>query len=123
MALMDIQTAWKRCISVSPGSGSSVLGWGGGSGGGGGDLAPFGVTVLDPDARESTFIAMAEDDPVRVENALFYTLALKQAAVPVELHVYPAGGHGYGLRRTEKMVTSWPDRAAEWMRFNGWLKR
>jgi len=39
-----------------------------------------------------TFIAMAEDDPVRVENALFYALALKQAKVPVELHVYPVGG-------------------------------
>ena len=63
-----------------------------------------------------TFIAMTEDDPVRLENALSYTLALKQAKVPVELHVYPSGGHGYGLRRTKELVTTWPDRAAEWMR-------
>jgi acetyl esterase/lipase len=68
-----------------------------------------------------TFIAMAEDDPVRVENALFYTLALKQAKVPVELHIYPTGGHGYGLRPSKHLVTTWPERASEWMRGRGLL--
>jgi acetyl esterase/lipase len=63
-----------------------------------------------------TFVAMTEDDPVRVENAVLYFLALKQAGVPAELHAYPTGGHGYGLRRTEHYVTTWPDRAADWMR-------
>jgi acetyl esterase/lipase len=62
-----------------------------------------------------TFIVMAEDDPVRVENALFYALALKNAKVPCELHVYPEGGHGYGLRPNGKAVTTWPQRAADWM--------
>jgi acetyl esterase/lipase len=70
-----------------------------------------------------TFIAITEDDPVRVENALSYTLALKNAKVPVELHVYPTGGHGYGLRRTKETVTTWPDRVADWMRGRGWLER
>jgi len=69
-----------------------------------------------------TFIAMAQDDPVRVENALLYSLALKQTKVPVELHVYPAGGHGYGLRRSKDLVTTWPDRAADWMRSRSLLK-
>jgi acetyl esterase/lipase len=69
-----------------------------------------------------TFLVMAQDDPVRVENVLFYFLRLKQAGVPSELHVYPTGGHGYGLRRTEHYVTTWPDRAADWMRSRGWLK-
>lgn len=70
-----------------------------------------------------TFLAMAADDPVRMENAVFYTVALKNARVPVELHVYPTGGHGYGLRRTKELVTTWPDRAAEWMRSRGLLER
>jgi hypothetical protein len=38
------------------------------------------------------------------------------------MHLYPTGGHGYGLRRTEQDVTTWPDRAADWMRSSGWLK-
>ena len=70
-----------------------------------------------------TFIAMAQDDPVRVETALYYSAALKQAGVPFELHIYPKGGHGYGLRRTENPLTAWPERVADWMRFRGLLKR
>jgi acetyl esterase/lipase len=69
-----------------------------------------------------TFLAMAEDDPARVENALFYFLALKRANVPAEMHLYPTGGHGYGLRRTKDLVTTWPDRVADWMKTSGWLK-
>lgn len=83
---------------------------------------------INPDTAVSsntppTFIAMTQDDQVRVETALFYSAALKQFGVPFELHVYPRGGHGYGLRRTENPVTAWPDRAAEWMKFQGLLKR
>jgi acetyl esterase/lipase len=70
-----------------------------------------------------TFIAITQDDPVRLENALFYTLALKNVKVPVELHVYPTGGHGYGLRPSQHLVTTWPQRAADWMRSRGLLER
>jgi acetyl esterase/lipase len=67
-----------------------------------------------------TFIAMAQDDPVRVENALFYSTALNTHHVPFELHIYPSGGHGYGLRPSQDVVTTWPARAADWMRSHGW---
>jgi acetyl esterase/lipase len=68
------------------------------------------------------FFAHAWDDHVPVQNALLLGAALKQAKVPVEMHLYPTGGHGYGLRRTEEAVTTWPDRAAEWMRQQGWAR-
>jgi acetyl esterase/lipase len=68
-----------------------------------------------------TFIAMAEDDPVRVETGLFYAAALRKFKVPFELHIYPTGGHGYGLRPTQELVTTWPKRAADWMRSQGFL--
>lgn len=68
-----------------------------------------------------TFLAQTEDDGVRVETSLFYYAALRNAKVPAEMHLYPSGGHGYGLRRTEKMVTTWPLRAEEWMRSIGAL--
>jgi acetyl esterase/lipase len=63
-----------------------------------------------------TFIVQAEDDPVHVENSTVYFLALKNAKVPVELHLYARGGHGYGLRRTELPVTAWPKLVEEWLR-------
>lgn len=70
-----------------------------------------------------TFLVQAQDDSVRVETSLFYYLALKQAKVPAELHIYPTGGHGYGLRPTKDAVTTWPQRAAEWMRSLGMLEK
>ena len=68
-----------------------------------------------------TFLAQTQDDGVRVESSVFYYLALKQAKVPVEMHLYPTGGHGYGLRPSEHNVTTWPQRAAEWLRAMGTL--
>lgn len=78
--------------------------------------------AVAPGKTPPTFLAMAEDDPVHVENALYYYLALKQASVPAELHLYPTGGHGFGLRRTDAVITTWPDRAADWLRASGWLR-
>jgi acetyl esterase/lipase len=69
-----------------------------------------------------TFLVMTQDDSVRVESALFYYFGLKQAKVPAELHLYPTGGHGYGLRPSEHGVTTWPQRAGEWMKTRGLLK-
>jgi len=69
-----------------------------------------------------TFIAMTEDDPVHMENGLMYALALKNAGVSVELHIYPTGGHGYGLRPSKNLVSHWPERAGEWMASQGLLK-
>ncbi len=70
-----------------------------------------------------TFLAIAQDDPVRVENALQYAIALQASKVPLELHIYPNGGHGYGLRRTQEPVTTWPDRAADWLGRRGLLEK
>jgi acetyl esterase/lipase len=63
-----------------------------------------------------SFIVQTEDDPVHAENATVYFLALKNANVPAELHLYAQGGHGYGLRRTELPVTGWPQLVRTWLR-------
>lgn len=70
-----------------------------------------------------TFLLMAQDDPVRVENVFGYAMGLKQANVPFEVHIYPTGGHGYGLRRTANPVTAWPDRVAEWLKSRSVLEK
>ncbi len=62
-----------------------------------------------------SFIVQAEDDPVHVENSTVYYLALKNAKVPAEMHLYARGGHGYGLRRTELPVTRWPELVEVWL--------
>jgi dipeptidyl aminopeptidase/acylaminoacyl peptidase len=69
-----------------------------------------------------TLLIQSEDDAVRVENSLFYYLALKNAKVPAELHLYAKGGHGYGLRPAKEAVTTWPERAERWLRDLGMLR-
>lgn len=66
-----------------------------------------------------TFLVQAEDDPVHVENAIEYFMALKKAGVAAELHVYTKGGHGYGLRPTELPITHWAALAATWLKTIG----
>jgi acetyl esterase/lipase len=68
-----------------------------------------------------TFLVQTEDDPVHVENSIFYYLALKKAKVPAEMHLFAQGGHGYGLRGSDKAVVSWPRQAEQWMRGLGLL--
>jgi acetyl esterase/lipase len=67
------------------------------------------------DQTPPTFLVQAEDDTVHVENAVVYFLALKNAKVPAELHIYAQGGHGYGLRRTALPVTTWPQSVEIWL--------
>jgi acetyl esterase/lipase len=53
-----------------------------------------------------TFLLQAEDDHVdSVNNSLVYYIALKNAGVHVEMHLYAQGGHAFGLRRTELPIT------------------
>jgi acetyl esterase/lipase len=75
------------------------------------------VTPSTPPA----FLVQAEDDHVHVENAVEYFMALKKAGVPAELHTYAEGGHGYGLRPTDKPITHWPQLAARWLHTIGVL--
>lgn len=75
-------------------------------------LAPE-VTVTSD--TPPAFVVQTEDDPVHMENATVYAQALKAAKVPVELHVFSKGGHGYGLRADpQKPVTTWPALAERW---------
>ncbi len=63
-----------------------------------------------------TFLLQAEDDPEdNLNNSLVYYIALKNAGVPVEMHLYPQGGHGFGLRRTELPITEWPKLMETWL--------
>jgi acetyl esterase/lipase len=64
-----------------------------------------------------TFLIQTEDDRVaHAESSLRYYVALTSADVPVEMHLYTEGVHGYGLRRTALPVTAWPQLAEIWLR-------
>ncbi len=64
-----------------------------------------------------TFIVHATDDTaVPVENSLLFYQALKTNKVPAEMHIYPYGGHGFGLAVGKGYLETWPDRCIDWLR-------
>ncbi|MDB4923376.1 alpha/beta hydrolase [Mucilaginibacter sp.] len=80
-----------------------------------GKLAPeIKVTEKTP----PTFIMQTEDDPIKVENALYYYLALKKAKVSAEMHLYPKGGHGYGIRNKTGGTSVYPQLIEKWLADN-----
>jgi acetyl esterase/lipase len=68
------------------------------------------------------FIAQASNDPASLpQSAAALYLALLEAKVPAELHIYEAGGHGFGMRKRDNAAgtSDWPNRALDWLRGRG----
>jgi acetyl esterase/lipase len=77
------------------------------------------VTANTPPA----FLVHAQDDTaVPVENSLMMYEALLKNKVKAEMHLFPAGGHGFGLVNP-KSKGLWFDWAKIWMGDNGWLSK
>ncbi len=73
------------------------------------------------DKTPKAFIVHATDDKVvPVENSINYYLALKQNKIPVEMHIYENGGHGFGLG-VQGTNINWPKACEKWMATNGYF--
>lgn len=75
---------------------------------------------LGPDLPP-VFMAVSQDDKDRGIYCANLFIALKEAGVPAELHVFVDGGHGYGLRDTGEPAAGWPRLMTDWMRQIGVL--
>lgn len=77
------------------------------------------VTARTPPA----FLVHAQDDKtVKVQNSLRFYEACLHHRVPVEMHLYPQGGHGFGLHnKTTK--DQWFERLHNWLDAGGWLQK
>jgi acetyl esterase/lipase len=60
------------------------------------------------------FIFQTADDPYG-NSALVMAASMRNAKLPVELHLMPAGGHGYGLRPGKEAWEAWPLLAEKWL--------
>jgi acetyl esterase/lipase len=63
------------------------------------------------------------DKTVPAENSVAFYLALHQAGVPVEMHIFEKGPHGVGLDLADPVLGQWPTLLANWMRQRGLLHR
>ncbi len=66
---------------------------------------------------------LARSDCARIERSAAFYLALKNAGVSGELHIYAKAGHGFGMRDNHLPVSTWPKRLEEWMLDLGWTRK
>ena len=64
-----------------------------------------------------TLLLHSMNDPTDdVRHSLAYGLALNEAGVPVEMHLYARGGHAFGMRPTsDPITTEWPGLVKAWL--------
>ncbi len=89
--------------------------------------------VLKPDSDElspeiritsqtpPTLLVCATNDRLAT-SAVRLFLALKDAKVPVECHLYETGGHGFGMRPSTETYGTWTQRCEDWLRARKVLK-
>ena len=74
------------------------------------------VTAQSP----PTFLVHATDDNVvPVMNTISYYEALLKFHIPAEMHIYKAGGHGFGMHNPTT-DDEWMQQCKNWMNSKGW---
>ena len=62
------------------------------------------------------FIVQTQDDRRLVPSSFAYYKGLSKFNIPAELHIFPSGGHGYGMRPSVYPVSDWPKLCATWIK-------
>lgn len=57
-----------------------------------------------------------DDKTVDPVNSMDYVDALLRCRVPVTLHMYPSGGHGWGYKESFAFKRNWTDELETWLR-------
>jgi len=71
---------------------------------------------LVTDETPPAFLAHAYDDEVcDVSESTLYAGELREYHVPVEMHLFPKGGHGFGMGRQEDGTDQWVQLFVSWL--------
>jgi dipeptidyl aminopeptidase/acylaminoacyl peptidase len=81
------------------------------------ELAQNRLLNLVTNETPPAFLVHAYDDNVcKVEESTLYAEKLFEHGVPVEMHLFPKGGHGFGLGRTEDGTNQWLQLFVNWLK-------
>jgi len=76
------------------------------------------VTAQTP----STFMVLADNDPLSSRNSIEFYLALKKFNIPAEMHIFRDGGHGFGMNKKNLPIDQWPELFVQWLKVQGIIK-
>jgi acetyl esterase/lipase len=83
---------------------------------------PFGVMPAIPARLPPLFLAWAQDDPVARDPIVKFHDALEHRRQKPEVHIYSAGGHGFGLKKQGTSSDHWVDDFYNWLDAQGLTK-
>jgi acetyl esterase/lipase len=83
---------------------------------------PFGAMPPIPAKLPPMFLAWAQDDPMALEPVVKFHDALTAAGHKPEVHIFSAGGHGFGMRKQGTSSDHWIDEFYFWLEAQGFTK-
>lgn len=84
--------------------------------------APFGVMPPIPATLPPVFLGWAQDDAVALAPVVRFRDALLAAGSRPEVHVFSAGGHGFGMRQQGTSSDHWIDALYYWLDAQGFTR-
>ena len=85
------------------------------------------IKRADADTPPAFIWHTSTDNVVDIRGTYRYAAILSELGVPVEMHVYPVGGHGLGLstgdpkREPLEYVQRWIEDLERWLKLMGWI--
>lgn len=80
---------------------------------------PFGVMPAIPAKLPPIFLAWAQDDTVALAPVVKFYEALTSAGHKPEVHIFSAGGQGFGMRNQGTSSDHWIDAFYSWLEAQG----
>ncbi len=77
-------------------------------------------TQITPNTPPTLLVHAEDDDVVPVQNSLMFYDGLLKSKVKAEMHIFEAGGHGFGLNNP-KSKDKWIDWAKNWLEENAFI--
>ena len=85
--------------------------------------APFGVMPAIPAKLPPMFLAWAQDDALVLKFLVKFHDALTSAGHKPEVHIFSAGGHGFGMKKQGTSSDHWIDAFYYWLESQGLTRR
>jgi dipeptidyl aminopeptidase/acylaminoacyl peptidase len=74
---------------------------------------------ITSDTPPAFLVHSADDKAVPVKNSILYFEGLNKKNIPVEMHVFQKGGHGYGMSVDKGTQSAWPGLCIKWLNSMG----
>ncbi|MDE5635698.1 MAG: prolyl oligopeptidase family serine peptidase, partial [Muribaculaceae bacterium] len=70
---------------------------------------------VDKATPPTMFLLSSDDKTVPVENSLRFYAAMIDNDIEAEMHIYPVGGHGWGMRENFTHHRAMTDTMFDWL--------